>query len=50
MDKKSKTVAFPVAMIGGILFGALIDNMGIGIALGLLFAFGILKWPSKGKD
>ena len=36
-----------MGMCIGIIFGALIDNMGIGIVLGVLLGFGIIKFSTK---
>ena len=33
-----------LAICGGIIFGALIDNMFAGLALGFVLAFGLIKW------
>jgi hypothetical protein len=33
-----------MAISCGIIFGALIDNMFIGLVLGFLVGFGVIKW------
>ncbi len=42
-----QTIGFGGGMIIGILVGALIDNMALGIILGCLLGFGILQIPGK---
>ncbi|GEM_PF-2223078 len=37
-------VGFPMALIGGIVFGALINNMAFGIIAGLVVGFGIVTF------
>lgn len=41
------TIGFPLGIAIGIIFGALIDNMGFGIIAGLLLGFGIIKFPQR---
>lgn len=43
------TIGFGMGMVIGILVGAVLDNMFIGIALGCLLGFGIIKFPGKGR-
>ena len=38
-----QTIGFGAGMIIGILLGALIDNMALGIIIGCLLGFGIVK-------
>lgn len=42
-----KTVGFGFGMVIGILAGAVIDNMALGIILGCLLGFGIIRLPSS---
>ncbi|WP_230281678.1 hypothetical protein [Croceicoccus sp. Ery15] len=42
-----KGIGFPMAIVCGIIFGSLIDNMGLGVCLGILVGLGLLKWPRK---
>ena len=42
-----KTIGFGGGMIIGILVGALIDNMALGIILGCALGFGIIQLPGK---
>jgi F0F1-type ATP synthase assembly protein I len=42
-----QTIGFGGGMIIGILVGAVIDNMAVGIILGGLLGFGILQIPDK---
>jgi len=46
MDKKSG-VGFVLGVCGGIIFGALIDNMAIGLILGFAVGFGLIKFSGK---
>ncbi len=46
MDKKSG-VGFVLGVSGGIVFGALIDNMAIGLILGFAVGFGLIKFGRK---
>ncbi len=38
---------FALAICGGIIFGALIDNMFIGLVLGFAIGLGLLKWKGR---
>jgi hypothetical protein len=42
-----QTIGFGGGMIIGILVGAVIDNMALGIILGCLLGFGIIQIPGK---
>ena len=42
-----QTIGFGAGMIIGILLGALIDNMAMGIIIGCLLGFGIVKLPGR---
>lgn len=46
MDKKGG-VGFVLGVCGGIIFGALIDNMAIGLILGFAIGFGLFKFGGK---
>ena len=46
MDKR-QPVGFGLALCGGIILGAFFDNMALGIIIGLLLGFGIIKLPGK---
>jgi hypothetical protein len=46
MDKNDG-IGFALAIFCGIIFGALVDNMFIGLVLGFLGGFGILKLQRK---
>jgi hypothetical protein len=48
MDKKGG-VGFVLGVSGGIIFGALIDNMAIGLILGFAVGFGLIKFGGKKK-
>jgi hypothetical protein len=48
MDKKSG-VGFVLGVCGGIIFGALIDNMAIGLLLGFAVGLGLFRF-SGGKS
>lgn len=41
-------IGFPLGMAGGVIFGALIDNMAIGILLGLAVGCGVITFR-RGK-
>ena len=47
----TKTALFngPIGIAVGVIFGALIDNMAIGIVLGFALAFGLVKF-NRGKS
>lgn len=45
--EKRKPVSFGLALCGGIILGAFFDNMALGIIIGLLLGFGIVKLPGK---
>ncbi|WP_454714937.1 hypothetical protein [Caulobacter segnis] len=40
----------PMGIIAGIILGALIDNMAIGIIVGFALCFGVIKFSSKKKS
>ncbi|MEH0198393.1 hypothetical protein V7S57_21800 [Caulobacter sp. CCNWLY153] len=46
MTKKGG-VGFVLGVCGGIIFGALIDNMAIGLILGFAVGFGLIKLGGK---
>lgn len=48
MDKKGG-VGFVLGVSGGIILGALIDNMAIGLILGFAVGFGLIKFGGKKK-
>jgi hypothetical protein len=43
MDSKDG-IGFAMAISSGIIFGALIDNMFLGLGLGFLVGFGVINW------
>lgn len=44
---KTTAIGFPLGLCIGVIVGAVIHNMGIGILLGLALGFGIIKFPVK---
>ena len=46
MDKNAG-LRFVMGICGGIIFGAIIDNMAIGLIIGFVVAAGLVKWPFK---
>lgn len=38
---------FVLGICGGIIFGAIIENMAIGLMLGFLVAAGVITWKRK---
>jgi len=42
-----KPMSFGLALCGGIILGAFFDNMALGIIIGLILGFGIVKLPRK---
>jgi predicted GNAT superfamily acetyltransferase len=48
MDKK-RGVAFALAVCGGVILGALIDNMFVGLVLGFLVGLGLISWKRSNR-
>lgn len=47
---RNGSIGFAMGVFGGIILGALIDNMAIGLLIGFALGFGILKFPVKRGD
>ncbi|WP_165842801.1 hypothetical protein [Phenylobacterium deserti] len=48
MDKNNG-VPFALAVCGGVILGAVIDNMFVGLVLGFLLGFGVIGWKRRGS-
>ncbi len=46
MDKDAE-LRFCMGICGGVILGAIIDDMAIGLIIGCVFALGLVKWPFK---
>lgn len=44
---KDAGLRFVMGIAGGVILGAVIDNMAIGLIVGFVVALGLLKWPSR---
>ena len=45
--KQDQVVGFPLAVVGGIILGSIIDNMAIGLLIGFAVGFGWIKLKSS---